>query len=228
MPSPNPSPGSGGCSKVRQGTLSDQGAEGRKTSRRELLRVAGATGAGLSLGAGGYAALRSGNDLWGADDEVASLPELHTVAFHGPYQAGVATQQQEHLYFASFDVGSEYVSEVRDLLRAWSEAGARMSVGRPAGEENESPFLPPDDTGEAFGLSPTRLTLTVGFGPTLFEKEGEDRLGLAEQRPAALAKISARCRRTCWRRRARAVTCACRRVPTTRSWPSTRSGTWRG
>jgi deferrochelatase/peroxidase EfeB len=64
-----------------------------------------------------------------------------------------------------------------------------MSAGRPAGEENESPFLPPDDSGEAFGLSPARLTLTVGFGPTLFEKEGADRFGLAEQRPAALAGI---------------------------------------
>jgi deferrochelatase/peroxidase EfeB len=105
------------------------------------------------------------------------MPDLQTVAFHGPHQVGIATPQQEHLHFASFDVVSEDVSEVRDLMRAWSEAGARMSAGRPAGEENESSFLPPDDTGEAFGLSPARLTLTVGFGPTLFEKEGEDRFG---------------------------------------------------
>jgi deferrochelatase/peroxidase EfeB len=157
--------------------LGDKGAEGRRISRRDLLRVAGATGAGLTLGAGGYAALRSGSDSREAGDEIASLPDLQTVAFHGPHQAGIATPQQEHLHFASVDVVSEDVSEVRDLMRAWSEAGARMSAGRPAGEENESSFLPPDDTGEAFGLSPARLTLTVGFGPTLFEKEGEDRFG---------------------------------------------------
>ena len=122
--------------------MGDKGAAGRRISRRDLLRVAGATGAGLTLGAGGYAAPRSGNDWRGTEDEVASLPDLQTVAFHGPHQAGIATPQQEHLHFASFDV----VSEVRDLLRAWFEAGARMSAGRPAGEENESPFLPPDDS----------------------------------------------------------------------------------
>ncbi len=60
---------------------------------------------------------------------------------------------------------------------------------RPAGEDNYSHFLPPDDTGEAFDLSPARLTLTFGFGPSLFEKDGEDRFGLAERRPAALAPL---------------------------------------
>jgi deferrochelatase/peroxidase EfeB len=49
--------------------------------------------------------------------------------------------------------------------------------------------VPPDDTGEAFGLSPARLTLTFGFGPPLFERGGEDRFGLAGRRPEALAEI---------------------------------------
>ncbi len=75
------------------------------------------------------------------------------------------------------------------MLRAWTEAAARMTDGKPAGEENDSEFLPPDDTGEALDLSPARLTLTFGFGPTLFEKAGEDRFGLAGAMPGALAPL---------------------------------------
>ena len=57
--------------------------------------------------------------------------------------------------------------------------------GRPAGTENEAPLLPPEDTGEAVGLGPANLTITVGFGPSLFD----DRFGLAGERPAALRPI---------------------------------------
>ena len=64
-----------------------------------------------------------------------------------------------------------------------------MTQGKTAGDENYSPFLPPDDTGEAFDLSPARLTLTFGFGPSFFEKDGQDRFGLADRRPDALAPL---------------------------------------
>ncbi len=43
---------------------------------------------------------------------------------------------------------------------------------------------PPQDTGEAAGLVASRLTLTVGFGPGLFE-----RCGLRSARPAALVDL---------------------------------------
>jgi deferrochelatase/peroxidase EfeB len=64
-----------------------------------------------------------------------------------------------------------------------------MTRGEAAGEENSSQFMPPDDTGEALDLSPARLTLTFGFGPSFFEKDGEDRFGLASRRPGALAPL---------------------------------------
>jgi deferrochelatase/peroxidase EfeB len=38
-------------------------------------------------------------------------------------------------------------------------------------------------------LSPARLTLTFGFGAGLFLKDGNDRFGLAQQRPAALVDL---------------------------------------
>ena len=161
-------------------------SSGGGISRRELFRLAGATGAGLALGTGGHAVLRGVVDARDGGDEAASVPGLQTVAFHGHHQAGIATPQQEHLHFAALDLTTESVPEVRELLRAWSDAGARMSAGGPAGEENRSPFLPPDDTGEAFDLSPARLTLTFGFGPALF---GETRFGLVGRRPEALEEI---------------------------------------
>ncbi|MFE2138081.1 iron uptake transporter deferrochelatase/peroxidase subunit, partial [Streptomyces sp. NPDC059466] len=55
-------------------------------------------------------------------------------------------------------------------------AGAAPTRGPPA--------PPPHDTREALGLKPTRLTLTIGFGPSLFEK-----FGLAQQRPEALVDL---------------------------------------
>jgi deferrochelatase/peroxidase EfeB len=39
------------------------------------------------------------------------------------------------------------------------------------------------------GLLPARLTMTFGFGPGLFIKDGKDRYGLASQRPAALVDL---------------------------------------
>ena len=150
-------------------------------SRRELFRVAGAAGAGLTLGVGGSAALRGPLD---AHDETTVLPDLQTVAFHDTHQAGIATAQQEHLHFAALDIVTEEMIEVRDLLRAWSEAAARMTTGEPAGEDNYAQFTPPDDTGEAFDLSPARLTVTFGFGPSLFV---EGRFGFS--RPEALAPL---------------------------------------
>ena len=161
---------------------------GKKISRRDLLRVAGAGGAGLTLGAGGFAALRGAADARDPGDEAAGFFAAQ-VPFFGRHQAGIATPQQEHLHFASLDLVSESAEEVRELLKAWSEAAARMTAGEPAGGENESPFLPPDDTGEALGLSPARLTLTVGFGPSLFQRDGENRFGLAKNMPDALEEI---------------------------------------
>ncbi|MGH3144947.1 MAG: iron uptake transporter deferrochelatase/peroxidase subunit [Rubrobacter sp.] len=169
--------------------MSKEEPDGRKISRRDLFRVTGAAGAGLALGAGGYATLRGAVDARDAGDEAAALPGLQTVAFHDVHQAGIATAQQEHLHFAALDLITEEVSEVRDLLRSWSRAAERMTQGKPAGEDNYSEFLPPDDTGEAFDLSPARLTLTFGFGPTFFGKGGEDRFGLGGAKPDALAPL---------------------------------------
>src|SRR4051812_6034240 len=152
-------------------------------SRRELFRLAGATGAGLALGGGGAALVARGIADTGSSTAGAAIP------FFGRNQAGITTPQQDRLLFAAFDLVTEEVSEVQDLLRKWSAAAALMNEGRLVGEESENVYLPSKDTGEALGLSPARLTLTLGFGPTLFERDGADRFGLATLRPTALADI---------------------------------------
>ncbi|HEX5494602.1 MAG TPA: iron uptake transporter deferrochelatase/peroxidase subunit, partial [Mycobacteriales bacterium] len=116
-----------------------------------------------------------------------------TVPFHGEHQAGVATPTQDRLVFAAFDVtGSRAM--VAAMLRRWTTAAERMTAGHPVGGSRDDsgddpgegePLAPPVDTGEAAGLPPSRLTLTVGLGPSLFD----GRFGLAARRPAALADL---------------------------------------
>ncbi|MBS1836520.1 MAG: deferrochelatase/peroxidase EfeB, partial [Actinobacteria bacterium] len=79
-----------------------------------------------------------------------------------------------------------------DLLRRWTAAAARMTRGDAAGPTGamDGPLdAPPDDTGEAYGLAPSGLTVTIGFGPTLFERDGVDRFGIASSRPVALVDL---------------------------------------
>jgi deferrochelatase/peroxidase EfeB len=73
------------------------------------------------------------------------------------------------------------------MLAQWAAAAAQMTKGLPIGAVGTAPDNPPIDTGEALGLPASALTVTVGFGPSLFD----ERFGLATHRPAALAKLPA-------------------------------------
>ena len=97
-----------------------------------------------------------------------------TEPFFGPHQGGIATPAQKHLYFAAFDVVAEKREEVVALLKRWTEAGARLSAGLPMPDTGGADQAPVD-SGEADGLDPARLTLTIGFGPGRFKKDGVDR-----------------------------------------------------
>ncbi|GCD91990.1 peroxidase [Nocardioides sp. LS1] len=123
----------------------------------------------------------------------AASGEALTYPFRGEHQAGIVTPAQDRLHFAAFDVTTGSRAQLVALLKAWTEAADRMTRGRPAGEIGPvqgAANLPPDDTGEAIGLSPSGLTITFGFGPTLFrDADGKDRFGLADRQPAALAPL---------------------------------------
>jgi deferrochelatase/peroxidase EfeB len=165
-----------------------------KLPRRRLLGLAGAGAAGL-VGAGAVGALvrdRIANDT-GGQGIPGEAAATSAVEFYGDHQAGITTRAQDRLHFVAFDVISRKRGDVIALLRNWTAAAARMTLGRDAGEigaVNGNPQAPPDDTGEALGLTAAQLTLTVGFGAGLFrDANGVDRFGLADRRPAGLIDL---------------------------------------
>ncbi|WP_405837858.1 iron uptake transporter deferrochelatase/peroxidase subunit [Streptomyces platensis] len=172
-----------------EGGEAAQTTDGRAPSRRSLI---GWGGAGLALGAvaagGTAAALRTGGDAQpaGADATAGAA-----IAFHGGHQAGIASAVQDRLHFAAFDVTTDDRDELIALLKEWTKAAARMTAGDAVGDGAVGGLAeaPPDDTGEALGLPPSRLTLTFGIGRTLFEKDGKDRFGIKERRPEALIEL---------------------------------------
>ncbi|MFD4251104.1 iron uptake transporter deferrochelatase/peroxidase subunit [Amycolatopsis thermoflava] len=155
-----------------------------QVSRRRLLGIAGA---GVAL-AGAGAAAGAGIDHALSASEAQAAPEI--VPFHGEHQAGIVTPAQEHLHFAALDVTTKDRAKLVSLLRKWTDAARRMTAGQEVvqgGAVGGAGAAPPGDTGEALDLPAASLTLTIGFGPSLFD----DRFGLAGKRPAALADLPA-------------------------------------
>ena len=157
-----------------------------QVSRRGLIG-SGAGVAGVALGAAGG---------WYAGDHAAHATTSGnptTYPFRGAHQAGIVTPAQDRLHFAAFDITTRSRGELVGLLKAWTSAAERMTQGLsagPVGPTEGAPLAPPDDTGEAIGLSPGGLTLTFGFGPGMFrDARGRDRFGLADRQPEALRDL---------------------------------------
>jgi deferrochelatase/peroxidase EfeB len=137
--------------------------------------AAGALGLGATLGAGMPAP--------GSAEAAASGGG--SVPFHGAHQAGIATPTQQHVHFLALDVVSDAPSDLRGLLASLSSAAAHLTAGDPVGGLRTG-AAPPVDTGEAVGLGPSRLTITIGLGPGLFQR---GRFGLETRRPAPLVAL---------------------------------------
>jgi deferrochelatase/peroxidase EfeB len=153
-------------------------------NRRRFLGTAGVAAGGLVVGGAITTALDGGSAGADGGDDV--------VAFYGIHQAGITTPTQSRLHIAAFDVVDGASREdVRGLMRQWTAAAARMTEGRSLGDGSVDALAPPPDTGEAVGLPASNLTVTVGFGTSLFGHGGKDRFGLAAQGPAALAPLEA-------------------------------------
>ena len=154
-----------------------------RISRRGLLG-GGVAAAGV---AGAFAVGRA------SADEPDAAARAASYAFRGEHQAGIVTPAQDRLHFAAFDVVTDDRDELVELLQDWTAAAERMTTGGAAGEVGPvegDPALPPDDTGEAIGLPPSGLTITFGFGPTLFrDADGADRFGIADRQPQALRTL---------------------------------------
>jgi len=150
-----------------------------RPSRRGLLGAVGAGAAGIAAGAIGTKLL-----LDSGDSQRAS----HRVAFRGAHQAGITTPAQDRLHFAAFRMldGSTR-DDLIALLTDWTAAAESFTSGQEAGTgiEPDNPLLPPDDSGEATGLSAANLTLTFGLGRELFVgADGvSDPFGIRDQLP---------------------------------------------
>lgn len=82
--------------------------------------------------------------------------------FAGPHPAGIAEPPLPFLVLAGFDLLTPHRRELAQLLRDWGQLAAR--------------------------LSSAKLTVTLGFGPSLFDRSS---LGLAGMRPKALQPLPA-------------------------------------
>jgi deferrochelatase/peroxidase EfeB len=165
-------------------------------SRRSLLRGGAIAGAGAIGGGviGGFA----GSAL------AASGTANRREPFYGAHQSGIITDTQQHTVLAAFDLTSNDKADLESVLRGWTELGAELVTG----SSNTVPIYTSRDTAnanayadatgasttddslEAYQLGPQRLTLTVGFGRSLFvESGGGDRMGLADRLPYALIEL---------------------------------------
>jgi deferrochelatase/peroxidase EfeB len=165
-------------------------------SRRRLIGASGSAAvAGIVAGAtAGYAVTR-------ADDAPAASAPASTagavalaldaaIPFRGVHQAGIVTPAQDRLHFVALDVVTKDPAQLRDLLETWTRAAERMTAGAeaaPGGLVGGGPNRAPEDTGEAYGLPASGLTITIGYGPSLFD----ERFGLASKKPAALKELPA-------------------------------------
>ncbi len=156
-----------------------------RASRRGLLATAG----GLIAAAGASFVARTAPAQAISNPEAAAKRGNASEDFWGVHQGGIVTPQQDHCYFAAFDLTTDKRDDVVDLLRTWTAAAARLTAGQTAEPREEAVDAAAADSADVLGIAPARLTLTFGFGAGLFEKGGKDRYGLAAERPDALVDL---------------------------------------
>ena len=154
-------------------------------SRRKLFGAAGVTAAVVgAAGAGALAGRASAaSTTFGGLDQ--------PVPFRGERQAGIITPQQDRMHFAAFDVTTDKRGEVIALLQQWTgmseripRAMMRCRMALPGVIRMRRRMIRVRRWG-----SRVWLTMTIGFGPSFFEKDSKDRFGIADQRPAGLADL---------------------------------------
>jgi dye decolorizing peroxidase len=153
-------------------TREDPSTGDQRVSRRRLLQGGAALVGGVALGAAAMTVARGGDDLVAEPAHGAD-----TLPFHGVHQSGIETPQQAHAWFVALDLvdGRDRSAAIR-LMRLWTDDAARLTQG--AG--------PLADQEHELAARPARLTVTVGFGPSLFAS-----LGLDDRRPPSLRPLPA-------------------------------------
>ncbi|GIG88128.1 Dyp-type peroxidase [Plantactinospora endophytica] len=148
-------------------------------SRRRLL-TGGALGVGGAVAgaAAGVAATAAGHRSPApapVDPGAATTVGTDVVPFHGPRQAGIATDPQAHAAFVAFTLhrGVDRAALGR-LMRLLTDDAVRLAQGR----------APLADTEPELAVLPARLTITFGFGPDLYAAAGRD-----DRRPPSVTEL---------------------------------------
>jgi deferrochelatase/peroxidase EfeB len=162
-------------------------ANEQDSSRRRFLKAGVAAGAALGAGSVAHAATQAQLKPPALVD-----PMMVVEPFFGEHQGGIVTPQQSHIYVAVLDLTTDKRDDVIALLKSWTDAAARMSKGETAqpivtDDQPEAKAAP--DSGDILGLGAAGLTITFGFGPGMFTKDGHDRYGISNRRPAALVDL---------------------------------------
>ena len=118
-----------------------------------------------------------------ASDPAARLP---AIPFHGPWQAGIVNPPPPAACFVSFNVTA--TSRARaDRPAADADRARTVPDRRAASRPDPGPVAPPSDSGTLGPEIPADgLTVTVGFGSTLFD----DRFGIADRKPKHLTEMT--------------------------------------
>lgn len=156
----------------------------RGIPRRRLFALGGAAGA---LGIGGLGGGAIGYGVRGAQEKKQSAVHL-SYPFRAEKQQGILTPAQDNMFTAAFDVTTTDRQALIGLLQDWTVAAEQMSAGDlVGGVPDANAELPPKDSGEVWGYPASGLTITFGFGATLFvDSDGKDRFGLKDKMPAIL------------------------------------------
>ena len=151
------------------------------TTRRDLVRYAGAAAGGVALG--GWHQARAGEPVTEAPSSATSTAQGQP--FYGPHQAGVLTPRPATGLVAAFDVLATSRAELERLFRTLTERCAFLMRGGPIATLD--PRFPPPDSGLLGSVvQPDDLTMTVAVGASLFD----DRFGLAAHRPSELRTMA--------------------------------------
>ena len=190
-PAPDPAPNPASATAAPPAPAATSAATSAAVTRRRLLATAGGVGvAGLAVGAAaGYAAApgHSGAGTGTSADSgaggYAGVPltalGADSVPFFGTHQAGIVQPAQARMYAAAFDLTAGTARPgLAALMKRWSAAAAAMAEGR----------TPPGvtDTDVALDAGPSSLTVTFGFGASVFAKAG-----LGARLPEQLAPLPA-------------------------------------
>ncbi len=152
----------------------------KKISRREMLKLTGIGAVGAAIGVSGFGGVMKamGHNVFGPVED--STTTYNKVDFYGTHQSGIITPVQTNIYFASLNVLVTSKDELQELFKQWTPLIVRLMNGEIMVDLSANTRVPTGDTGEAAGLDAANLSITIGVGPSLFDKLDMQHLKPAE------------------------------------------------